>query len=148
MGRRKETIKKRGGRFSPECILPCLVAIVMNVANLLGHNIQAPGAGNGHAGIIDVLNLTVHRWHKMAYSSFSGLPLPSVAIRTSVVKVTLSPSVKVTGLVNRTMSSEKGRGWRGKKNPRYMAGQEKGNRWVGRLIFVPGGSSIGEGKAM
>lgn len=40
----------------------------------------------------------------MAYSSFSGLPVPSVAIRTSVVKVTLSPSVKVTGLVNRTMS--------------------------------------------
>lgn len=92
----------------------------MNVENLLGHNIQVPGAGNGHAGIIDVLNLTVHRWHKMAYSSFSGLPLPSVAIRTSVVKVTLSPSVKVTGLVNRTMSSEKGRGWRGKKKHQIL----------------------------
>lgn len=41
------------------------------------------------------------------YSSFSGLPVPSVAIRTSVVKVTLSPSVKVTGLVSRIMSPKK-----------------------------------------
>lgn len=105
--------------------MPCLVAIVMNVANLLGHNIQAPRAENGHAGIIDALNLTVHRWHKMAYSSFSGLPLPSVAIRTSVVKVTLSPSVKVTGLVNRTMSSEKGRGWGGGGKKRYITGKGK-----------------------
>lgn len=42
-----------------------------------------------------------------AYSSFSGLPVPSVAIRTSVVKVILSPSVKVTGLVSRIMSPKK-----------------------------------------
>lgn len=42
-----------------------------------------------------------------AYISFSGLPVPSVAIRTSVIKVTLSPSVKVTGLVSIIMSSKK-----------------------------------------
>lgn len=107
----------------------------MNVVNLLGHNIQVPGAGNGHAGIIDVLNLTVHRWHKMAYSSFSGLPLPSVAIRTSVVKVTLSPSVKVTGLVNRTISSEKGRGWRGKKNPKQIHGRPGKRKSMGREAY-------------
>lgn len=33
--------------------------------------------------------------------------MPSVAIRTSVVKVTLSPSVKVTGLVSRILSPKK-----------------------------------------
>lgn len=68
----------------------------------------------------------------MAYSSFSGLPVPSVTIRTSVVKVTLSPSVKVTGLVNRTMSPKiKGGGEKeGRERKGKYHSEEKENQGV------------------
>ena len=66
----------------------------------------------------------------MAYSSFSGLPVPSVAIRTSVVKVTLSPSVKVTGLVNRTMSPKIKEGGRGEERKGKDHTEEKENQMM------------------
>lgn len=69
-----------------------------------------------------------------AYSSFSGLLVPSVATGTSVVKVTLSPSVKVTGLASRTMSPKKMKRVKGETNgreiikgniPYYIPGQRR-----------------------
>lgn len=48
--------------LSPECLLTGPMAIVVDVGDLLGHHIQLAVTGNGHAGIIDVLNLTMHRW--------------------------------------------------------------------------------------